>query len=179
MFQVETNLTRKLTGLAKKVRRAGLQLHGSMPVVVRDSVRQFRYQFEVDQLDRRMEGSLGRRTGQLKAALTHEMTVRKRPRIITGGVHFGRKDSLSNKIARVHERGAVIRPKGRFLVYKIEKRYSRRSWPFSSDEVWIRTKKPSVIRPRLGLRRTWQKYKPIARRHVLKGVVTALKRGFR
>jgi len=168
-----------MTALQKKVRQAGAELEAAIPKVVEKSIRQFRYQFAKDQLDRRAEASLGTRSERLIRAWTHEVTVKSRPRVITGRAHFGRRDSFANMVARVHEYGATIRPKSGFLVFPIYRKYSRRPWPFKRSMVIIRTRKPVRIRPRLGLRRSWRAWMPIARRHVFDGAVAALKRGFR
>ena len=55
--------------------------------------------------------SLGARTGQLRNALQGEVKVRGRD--ITGRVYF--RGKKANMLARVHEFGAVIHPKGDWL----------------------------------------------------------------
>jgi hypothetical protein len=149
----------KDNGVFQALRQWKKDAHDSVKVGVTDALKKFEKDFILNRLQRREEDSLGVRKGGLRRSIRRQVKSRGQNHIY-GRVYF--HGDKAQMIARTQQFGATIRPKtGKYLTFKLFKKYSRRAWNFPKPEQWIRTKQVKIP-ARLRFFQDWEKYHPHA-----------------
>jgi len=146
-------------GVFEALRQWKQLAHDEVKDGVNEALKKFQKNFMLKRLQRREDDSLGVRKGTLAKSLRREVKSKSKTNI-WGRVYF--RGDKAEMIARTHQFGATIRPKsGKYLTFRLFKKYSRRAWKFPKPEQWIRTTQVKIP-ARLRFFEDWEEYEPHA-----------------